>query len=458
MCSENKLAGLEDQVRVPARESFERAYRVGDILGKGGFGTVYSGIRNRDGRQVAIKHVARVKVTDWDLLNGRRVPLELKLLSQVQVVPGVIRLLDFYERHDSFIYVMDKPSPCKDLFDFITENRQLEEQLARNFFRQVVETVIACHSKGVIHRDIKDENLLVDLRTLDLKLIDFGSGAYMKDGVYTDFDGTRVYAPPEWIKYSRYHGNPATVWSLGILLYDMVCGDIPFEQDEQICNAEVKFRTRLTHECQDLIHQCLRLRPNERISLEDILSHPWLTMSPILDHHNQVPLVSSSSSVSSSFSSAIEGGSSGNSSSASGSSSSSSSKCSCHSSLTPEQQQQTPRTFHQHTCQHHQQQAAAAAAAAPAAAAAAQQPPTAKASSNLMLPPPPQPHPQQLQQHQQQMQAQFQQIQQAQQLQQLHMQLQHQQNHQQLVLQLQQQGKVALPQHPQQQPPHHEGM
>jgi len=268
---------------IPGVARPSQAYIVGDVLGRGGFGTVYRGHRCDDRHQVAVKQINRHAVRNYDEINYMRTPREIVLLLRLQSVSNVIQLLDYIERDDSFLLVFDRPEPCQDLFDYISSMTFLTEAFTRPLFEQLVETVQQCYAAGVVHRDIKDENVLIcidDFGRPSLMLIDFGSGAILNpdDRPYIDFDGTRVYSPPEWIRHQAYRAMPATVWSLGVLLYDMIFGDIPFHDDDSILYKDITSAKDIpvSREVMTLIKACLHQDPRRRPSFNDILAHPWI--------------------------------------------------------------------------------------------------------------------------------------------------------------------------------------
>jgi serine/threonine protein kinase len=216
------------------------------------------------------------------------VPMEIALLMKVQQINGVIHLYEYFELETVFILILERPTKCVDLFDYITSRGVLPENEARSLFRQVCTIVRECAHVGVLHRDIKDENLLLDLDTMTIKLIDFGSGSFLKADDYTDFDGTRVYSPPEWITTRRYNGMAAAVWSLGVLLYDMVCGDVPFERDQQIAAARLCWphnaTRRISVECRTLVERILNVHPRNRPCIDEIIASSWLATTSSLTH------------------------------------------------------------------------------------------------------------------------------------------------------------------------------
>ncbi|XP_072775974.1 serine/threonine-protein kinase pim-1 [Taeniopygia guttata] len=210
--------------------------------------------------------------------DGTSAPLEIVLLDKVSTgFPGVVQLLEWLELPNNIVMVLERPERSQDLLHFIRARRFLSEEVARQLFRQVLEAVWHCTSRGVLHRDIKPENILVDLATGQAKLIDFGCGTYLQDTAYTHFAGTLSYSPPEWTHLGWYHGEAATIWSLGILLHQMVCGQHPFRRGRKISwDHQLSLPQRLSPECQDLIRWCLSMHFLDRPSLEDLFCDPWI--------------------------------------------------------------------------------------------------------------------------------------------------------------------------------------
>ncbi|KAE9550028.1 hypothetical protein FO519_006756 [Halicephalobus sp. NKZ332] len=231
---------------------FKKYYKLKGEIGQGGFGIVYSAVRMSDGMPVAVKFIERKHIRDWGKLDDERVPMEICMLARCSRIDGVIKLLDWYSMPEGYLIVMERPSPCIDLFDFIRRQKRLNED---------------------------DENVVIDLITGETRLIDFGAATLLKKTRYHDFQGTRLYCPPEWFLHALYLGKEAAVWSLGILLYNMLNGKLPFQNEKHICTSHLlgplPFCAEVSDEARDLVCKCLTFDPFSRLPLEKVLNHPW---------------------------------------------------------------------------------------------------------------------------------------------------------------------------------------
>ncbi|XP_067286012.1 serine/threonine-protein kinase pim-2-like isoform X1 [Pseudorasbora parva] len=265
-------------------ESFESLYNVGEMLGSGGFGSVYKGTRKFDGKKVAIKQLSKTENNRYLYIPGHPKPLvtEVALLLMMRrkpISPLIIQLYEWFEHPGKFTLVMEFPEPCMSLRDYIVRKPILYEPTARFIMRQALLAVQVCIEHGVFHNDIHAENFLLNERTLELKLIDFGCGQLFSSDGYESrtYAGLPYYCPPEVLTEPRFHAVPANVWALGVLLFTMVHVFHPFPNWKQITEAKIPLMYHnLSKKYRDLISQCLARDPTKRPTLEQMSRHRWM--------------------------------------------------------------------------------------------------------------------------------------------------------------------------------------
>ncbi|KAI4905740.1 hypothetical protein NFI96_012691, partial [Prochilodus magdalenae] len=282
----------DTNIDILLRDVLDVKYIQGDCLGEGGYGSVYAGYRREDLLPVAIKHIPRDKIKYVIMVSDvdgarQQLPLEVALLKRAGEgeavtggTPGApVALLDWYMLPDELVMVMERPVPCMDLTDYIEfKGGSLPEEEAKEILRQLVESMISIHSKGILHRDIKPGNILVQTNPEGprVRVLDFGCGTLLKEGPYTQYSGTTLYTPPEWYLQRSYLAEPCTVWQIGVVLYVMLCGELPFVTSAEIVGEDFYLPVHLSEDSQDLLGGCLDKCSQARPSLYDILEHPWL--------------------------------------------------------------------------------------------------------------------------------------------------------------------------------------
>ncbi|XP_057318400.1 serine/threonine-protein kinase SIK3-like isoform X2 [Microplitis mediator] len=252
-------------------------YELEKTIGKGNFAVVKMATHVVTKSKVAIKIIDKTKLSEENLAKIFR---EVHIMKRLRH-PHIIRLYQVMET-EKMIYLVTEYAPGGEIFDHLVRNGRMSEPEARRIFKQIVLAVHYLHTHGVVHRDLKAENLLLDADN-NIKLADFGfSNEYTPGMPLSTWCGSPPYAAPEIFEGKHYDGPSSDVWSLGVVLYVLVCGALPFDGPTMKSLRSVvisgKFRIPffMSAECEKLIRHMLVVEPERRLSIRQILAHPWM--------------------------------------------------------------------------------------------------------------------------------------------------------------------------------------
>ncbi|KAJ0182984.1 hypothetical protein K1T71_000960 [Dendrolimus kikuchii] len=267
-------------------------FRLEKTLGKGQTGLVKLGVHCVTGKKVAIKIINREKLSESVLMKVEREIAIMKLIEH----PHVLGLSDVYE-NKKYLYLVLEHVSGGELFDYLVKKGRLTPKEARRFFRQIVSALDFCHSHSICHRDLKPENLLLDERN-NIKIADFGMASLQPAGSLLETScGSPHYACPEVIRGEKYDGRRADVWSCGVILYALLVGALPFDDDNlrQLLEKVKRGVFHVPHfvppDCQQLLRGMIEVNPEKRMTLAEITRHPWVTAGGRGELEQELPMM-----------------------------------------------------------------------------------------------------------------------------------------------------------------------